>query len=145
MKFRLEIVSPERLVYSDDIDSVTIPTVQGEITILARHMPVVSIINPGEIKIKKNREIHYLAVVGGFVQITGQKVTILADAAERAEEIDIARAEKARERAKKLIEEKRFDKTTHAEAMAALQRALIRIKIGRRRGSHFDRESPPPG
>ncbi|MEO0225380.1 MAG: F0F1 ATP synthase subunit epsilon [candidate division WOR-3 bacterium] len=143
MKFKLEIVTPERLIYSEEVDSVTIPTLQGEITVLAHHMPVVSIISPGEIKIKKESEIVYMAITGGFVQITSQKVTILADAAERAEEIDIERAEKARERARKLLAEKQLDKTSHAEALAALQRALIRIKIGRRKGPRIEKETTP--
>lgn len=133
MKFRLDIVTPERLVYSDDIDVLTVPTVQGEISILAKHVPLVSIISPGEIRIKKDNEIEYMAISGGFVQVTPNKVIILADTAERAEEIDIARAEQARLRAQKLLEEKRGDKISHAEAMAAFQRALVRIKVGQRK------------
>ncbi|MCX7994377.1 MAG: F0F1 ATP synthase subunit epsilon [candidate division WOR-3 bacterium] len=133
MKFRLEIVTPERLVYSENVDVLTVPTVQGEISILARHVPLVSIITPGEIRIKKDDEIEYMAITGGFVQVLPHKVIILADAAERAEEIDIERAMRARERAQKLMEEKRGDKITHAEAMAAFQRALVRIKVGQRK------------
>uniref|UniRef100_A0A7C4XMN6 ATP synthase epsilon chain n=1 Tax=candidate division WOR-3 bacterium TaxID=2052148 RepID=A0A7C4XMN6_UNCW3 len=133
MKFRLEIVTPERLVYSEDVDVLTLPTVQGEISILAKHVPLVSIISPGEIKIKKDNEIEYMAITGGFVQVLPHKVIILADAAERAEEIDIERAMRARERAQKLMEEKRGDRISHAEAMAAFQRALVRIKVGQRK------------
>ena len=133
MKFKLEIVTPERLSYADEVDMVTIPTAQGEIGILAHHMPLVSIISPGEIKIKKDRDINYMAITGGFVQVTSTKVMVLADAAERAEEIDMERALRARERAQKLLEEKRLDKMSHAETMASLQRALTRIKVARRR------------
>lgn len=133
MKFRLDIVTPERLVYSQDVDVLTVPTVQGEISILAKHVPLVSIISPGEIKIKRDNEIEYMAISGGFVQVIPNKVIILADTAERAEEIDIARAEQARLRAQKLMEEKRGDKLSHAEAMAAFQRALVRIKVGQRK------------
>lgn len=133
MKFRLEIVTPERLVYAQDVDVLTVPTIQGEISILAKHVPLVSIISPGEIKIKKDNEIEYMAISGGFVQVIPNKVIILADTAERAEEIDIERAEQARQRAQKLMEEKRGDKISHAEAMAAFQRALIRIKVGQRK------------
>ncbi len=133
MKFHLEIVTPEHLVYSDDVDVLTVPTVQGEISILARHVPLVTLINPGEIRIKKNNEVEYMAISGGFVQVIPNKVIILADAAERAEEIDLERAERARERAQKLMEEKRGDRISHAEAMAAFQRALVRIKVGRRK------------
>lgn len=135
MKFNLDIVTPERLVYSEEIDVLTIPTTQGEISVLANHMPLVSIIAPGEIKIKKDGIEVYMAISGGFVQITKNKVTILADAAERAEEIDLERALKARERARVLLEEKQLDKVSHAEAMAALQRSLIRTKVARRRSS----------
>ncbi len=133
MKFRLDIVTPERLVYSQDVDVLTVPTVQGEISILAKHVPLVSIISPGEVKIKRDNEIEYMAISGGFVQVIPNKVIILADTAERAEEIDIARAEQARLRAQKLMEEKRGDKLSHAEAMAAFQRALVRIKVGQRK------------
>jgi|UniRef100_A0A7V3RFU8 F-type H+-transporting ATPase subunit epsilon len=133
MKFRLEIVTPERLVYSEDVDVLTLPTVQGEISILAKHVPLVSIISPGEIKIKRDNEVEYMAITGGFVQVLPHKVIILADAAERAEEIDLERAMRARERAQKLLEERRGDKISHAEAMAAFQRALVRIKVGQRK------------
>jgi F-type H+-transporting ATPase subunit epsilon len=133
MKFRLEIVTPERLVYSEDVDVLTLPTVQGEISILAKHVPLVSIISLGEIKIKRDNEVEYMAITGGFVQVLPHKVIILADAAERAEEIDLERAMRARERAQKLLEERRGDKISHAEAMAAFQRALVRIKVGQRK------------
>jgi len=133
MKFKLDIVTPERLIWSDDVDFVTIPTVQGEITVLANHVPVVSIIEPGEIKIRKENKNFFMAVTGGFFQVTGKKVTILADAAERAEEIDIERAERAREQAKKLLEEKRQEKVPNVEAIAALQRSLARLKVASRR------------
>ncbi len=133
MKFRLEIVTPERLVYSQDVDVLSVPTTQGEISILAKHVPLVTIISPGEIKIKNDNETEYIAITGGFVEVLPHKVIILADTAERAEEIDLERAMKARERAQKLMEEKREDKIANAEAMAAFQRALIRIKVGQRK------------
>ncbi len=138
MKFKLEIVTPERLIYSDDIDLITVPTVQGDISILARHVPLISILEPGEIKIKKDGDVSFLAIAGGFIQVTGQKVTILADAAERAEEIDLSRAEEARERARNLMQQKQLDKLSHAEAMASLQCALTRIKVARRKGKKTD-------
>jgi len=133
MKFKLDIVTPERQIWSDEVDFVTIPTIQGEITVLANHVPVVSIIEPGELKIRKENETIFLAVTGGFFQVTGKKVTILADAAERADEIDIERAERAREHAKQLLEEKKQEKVPNAEALAALQRSLARLKVASRR------------
>jgi F-type H+-transporting ATPase subunit epsilon len=140
MKFKLDIVTPERLIWSDDVDFVTIPTVQGEITILAHHVPIVTIIEPGELKIRRESETIYMAVSGGFIQVMGKKVTILADAAERAEEIDIDRAERAREQAKKLLSEKRAEKVPNAEAMAALQRSLTRLKVAGRRRKYNTRD-----
>ena len=133
MKFKLDIVTPERQIWSDNVDFVTIPTIHGEITVLANHVPIVSIIEPGEIKIRKENENFFMAVTGGFFQVTGKKVTVLADAAERAEEIDIERAERARAEAKKLLEEKRQQKVPNAEAIAALQRSLARLKVASRR------------
>ena len=138
MKFKLDIVTPERQIWSDDVDFVTIPTIQGEITVLANHVPVVSIIEPGELKIRKENENIFMAVTGGFFQVTGKKVTILADAAERAEEIDIERAERAREHAKQLLEEKKQEKVPNAEAIAALQRSLARLKVASRRRKQRD-------
>ena len=135
MKFKLDIVTPEKLTYSDEIDVLTVPTTQGEISILAHHVPLITMIAPGEIRIKKDGTVIYMTITGGFIQVTHHKVTILADAAERAEDIDIERAEKARERARKLLEEKKIDKMSHADAMAALQRSLLRIKVARQRSS----------
>lgn len=134
MKFKLDIVTPERLVYSEDVDVVTIPTIEGEIGILANHTPIVSVIASGELKIKKDGEVNYIAITGGFVQFMKNKATILADAAERADEIDIERAEKARERARKLLSEKK-DTVSQAETFAALQRSLIRIKVAQRQST----------
>ena len=135
MRFNLEIVSPEKLTFSDAVDVVTVPTYEGEISILANHTPLVSIIQPGELRIKKGAEITYLAISGGFIQVTGHRVIILADAVERAEEIDLERAEKARERAQQMLEEKRHDQISRLDVgtMAALERALTRIKVARRR------------
>ncbi len=133
MKFKLEIVTPERLVYSDEVDGVTIPTLDGEIGILAHHMPLVSITTPGEIRVRKNDEVQYIALSGGFVKVVSTTVTILADTAERAEEIDIERATRARERAQKLMKERKDDKLLYTEAVAALERALARIKVARRK------------
>ncbi len=134
MKFKLDIVTPERIVWSGDADQVTLPTQQGEITVLARHVPIVSILEPGEIMIRRDKETVFMAVAGGFVQVTEKQTTILADAAERAEEIDLERAERARERARQLMAQKTGDKVRDAEIFSAFQRSLIRIKVaGRRR------------
>jgi len=136
MKFKLDIVTPERIVWSGDVDQATLPTRQGEITVLARHVPIVSILEPGEIMIRRDKETVFMAVAGGFVQVTERQTTILADAAERAEEIDLERAERARERARQLMARKTGDKVRDAEIISAFQRSLIRIKVAGRRRKH---------
>lgn len=138
MKFKLNIVTPERLIWSDEVDQVTLPTLQGEITVLARHVPMVSILQAGEIKIRRNQETIYMAVTGGFIQVAEKQTTILADAAERAEEIDIERAERAREKARQQMTEKSGNRIQDAEAFAAFQRSLIRIKVANRRRKQRD-------
>ncbi len=138
MKFKLDIVTPERLIWSDEVDQVTLPTLQGEITVLARHVPMVSILQAGEIKIRRDQDTIYMAVTGGFIQVSGKQTTILADAAERAEEIDIERAERAREKARQQMTKKTGDRIQDAEAFAAFQRSLIRIKVANRRRKRTD-------
>ncbi len=129
-KIRFSIVTPEKKIFEDLVDAVSLPTKDGEITVLPHHIPLISTIIPGEIKIKKESEEIPLSVAGGFVEIKGMsEVVILADAAERVEEIDIERAEQAKIRAEKLMKEKSQDKVAFADATAALQRALARIKI----------------
>lgn len=120
-------------MYADDIEVLTTPTTQGEISIMANHVSLVTVIAPGEIRIKKDGATSFMSITGGFIQVARKKVTILADAAERADEIDLDRAERARERAKKLLDEKQLDRVTHADTVAALQRSLLRIKVARQR------------
>src|SRR3989344_1789061 len=104
MKLPFEITTPERTVYKDEADAITIPTSTGEITILPNHAPLVSQLVPGELTVRHNGEEVNMAVSGGFIEVRpGNQVIVLADTAERAEEIDIAKAEEARERARKLI------------------------------------------
>jgi F-type H+-transporting ATPase subunit epsilon len=140
MKLHFEITTPERTVYKEEIDSLTVMTSSGEITILPNHIPLVSQLVPGELTAKVNGESNHLAVSGGFLEVrSGNQVVILADAAERAEEIDINKAEEARERARKLIGQERQDSEKFVEASAALEKSLIRLRVARRarhRGHH---------
>ena len=139
-KLHFEITTPERTVFKDEVDQVTLPTVMGEITILPHHIPLVSQLVPGELMVKKGSETTHMAVSGGFIEVRqGEQVVVLADTAERAEEIDVAKAEEARERAHKLIGKELKDSEKFAQASALLERSMARIKVAKRarhRGHH---------
>lgn len=129
---KLNIITPERIVFSDDVDQVTIPTMDGEITVLPHHIPLVGLLKAGELIIKKGDEIIPLAVSGGMLQVRADGITILADTAERVEEILEERAEEARKAAEKLLEEKRFDAEEYAAIAAKVERELARLKVARK-------------
>ena len=129
----LKIVTPDKVVYDGEVEGVSFPTVEGEITVLPGHIPIISAIKPGELKIKKGGKIEFFAVAKGVIEVDGKRITMLADAAEKAEDIDEKRAEEARSKAKKLMAEKRGDEEGYTEAMAELERALSRLKIARKR------------
>ena len=132
-KIKFKIVTPERTVYEAEIDQVTLPTQDGEITVLAHHIPLISVLQAWELVAKKDGEEIAMAVSGGMVEVRKNELTILADTAERAEEIDVKRAEEARARAEKLKEEKiRADETGYATAAAILEKNLARIKVARK-------------
>ena len=133
-KISFEITTPERIVYRDEVDQITIPTRDGEITVLPNHIPLVSLLSPGALTVKKNGEEVYMATSGGFVEVLpGNKVIVLADTAERSEELDLAAIEVARERARKILEEKRnIDDVAFVDAAAMLERELARLKVARK-------------
>ena len=128
----LSIVTPERVVYSDSVESITLPTQEGEITILENHVPLVGILCPGELLIQKNKELIPLAVSGGVVQVRKAIVTILADTAEKVEEIIEARAQEARRRAEAILADKKFDAAEYATIVAKMDKELARIKVARK-------------
>ncbi len=130
----LEIVTPERTVFDAPVDMVIAPGVEGSLGILAQHAPLITELTIGELRIKQNEQETLMAVAGGFLHVRSDRVTILADAAERAEEIDIARAEEARRRAEAYMETRRED-VDFARAEAALRRAIVRLRVARRRRS----------
>lgn len=130
---RLDIVTAEQSVYSEDVDMVVAPGIQGQLGILPNHAPLMTMLEPGELIVKKGGEESYMAVSGGFLEVRPDRVIVLADSAERAEEIDIARAEEARKRAEKRLEEKQVTEVDAARAEAALRRSLMRLKIAERR------------
>ncbi|MFA6098233.1 MAG: F0F1 ATP synthase subunit epsilon [Patescibacteria group bacterium] len=139
-KINFEITTPERVVFSDQVDEVVLPTMQGEIGILPNHIPLVSLLSAGEIRIKKGKEEFFMAVSGGFIEVRPDKVVVLADTAERAEEIDEKRAEEARQRAQALAHEKRTDAREFAAITAKMEKELARLKVATRRRR---RKEPP--
>jgi F-type H+-transporting ATPase subunit epsilon len=134
MGIRVDIVTAERLVFSQDADIVMVPGVEGEMGILPHHEPIMTMIKPGEVLVRKGTEEFSMAVSGGFLEVTPDHITILADAAERADEIDVARAEAAKKRAEEKLTN-RTAETDSANAEASLRRALARIKVAEKRRS----------
>jgi F-type H+-transporting ATPase subunit epsilon len=128
---KLEIVTPEAKTFSDDVDMVTLTGTEGEMGILPQHMPLMTQLVAGEIVAKKGTENIFLAVGEGFVQVTGDRVAILTDMAIRAENIDEAKAEEARQRAEARLAEKITGEDA-AMVNAALLNSLAQLKVKRR-------------
>lgn len=140
MPLSLKIVTPERIVYEDTVDSVSVMTEMGEVTILPGHIPLVANLQAGELRAKKNNEEIYLVSSTGFLEVrVGNQVTILADTADRVEELELEKIAEAKERAKKLLEEKRnVDEVAFADAAAALERELARERVAIKRKKYRD-------
>lgn len=134
MPLHLEVVSAERVVYSDEVDMVIAPGMEGALGILPRHAPLMSVLTIGELRIKKGTEETPLAIGGGFLEVLNDRVTVLADSAERADEIDEAEAEEAHQRALRLLSD-RSNLDSAAALENALRRAQVRLKVSRRRRS----------
>ncbi len=145
MPLKVEIVTAERLVYSEEgVDRLIVPGVEGELGVLTLHAPLLTMIQPGVMRIVKEGDEVDMAITGGFIEVRDNRVTILADSAERAEEIDEARAEEARRRAQRLLEEREAE-VDLAQAESSLRRAIIRIKTAERRRRRGGGPSRPPG
>jgi F-type H+-transporting ATPase subunit epsilon len=129
---RLSIVTAEREVFADDVDEVVAPGVEGQLGILPHHSPLMTTLLPGELLVKKGGEEFYMAMSGGFIEVRPDRIIILADAAERVEEIDVARAEEAKRRAEARLAEPMAG-VDLARAEAALRRSLIRLQVVERR------------
>jgi len=134
MPLRLEIVTPERRAYDDEVDMVIVPGRNGQLGILPRHTPLISSLGVGELRIKKGGTEEILLISGGFVEVRADRVIVMADLAEHSEEIDEARAIEARKRAEAQLEEAK-DPVDLARVRAALQTALMRERIAVRRRS----------
>lgn len=125
---RLEVVTPEKTVVSEDVEMVMCPGSEGEFGVLPHHVSLLSALRLGALRYRANGEDTCVFVSGGFVDVNGDKCSVLAETAEKACDIDQARAKAAHERAKLRLEGKR-DEIDEARAEAALQRALMRLKI----------------
>ena len=141
-KLSIEIVTGERVVFRDEgVDMVVAPGGAGTLGVLPEHAPLITTLAFGELRIKKGIEEQSILVYGGFMEVADNKVLVLADSAERAEEVDVERAENARRRAEESIAGRQASMDLE-EAQASLRRATLRLRVGQRRGS---RRSPVPG
>ncbi len=135
MKFK--IATPERIMLEVEVDSLTLPTSLGEITILPGHIPLVANLAPGEIRYRHQGRQNFFAVAGGVLEVRkNHEVVVLADSAEFGSEIDTERAEEARERAKKLMLEGVKDEESFAAAAAMLEKNLARLRVAKKHRTH---------
>jgi F-type H+-transporting ATPase subunit epsilon len=141
---RLDIITAEREVYSDDVEVLVAPGIDGELGILPHHAPLITALQPGEILIRKDGEESYLAVSGGFMEVMANRVTILADACERSDEIDEARAQEAVQRAQERVANRASDMDLQ-RALTAVRRAETRLRVARRRPRRETPSSPTQG
>lgn len=133
MPIHIEVVTPERRVYEDDVDMVVAPGSEGYLGILPHHAPLLTALGPGEFRVKKGGVEEVLAVFGGFMDVRGDRVVVLTEAAEHAEEIDVQRAQKAREEAQRALAAGPASAAEEARARVSLERALVRIRVSERR------------
>ncbi len=138
---KLEIITAEKHVYGDDVEMVIAPGMDGQLGILPHHAPLMTILQPGEVVIRKDGEDTYLAVTGGFMEVIGNRVSILADACERSDEINEERAQAAVERARERLARQESDLQLE-QAAVAMRRAQVRLNVVRRRRA---RGGVPPG
>ncbi len=129
---RLDIVTAEQLVFSEDVEVVVAPGVEGQLGILPHHTPLMTMLQPGELRVRKGGEEFFLAISGGFLEVRPDRVVVLADAAERVEEIDIARAEEAKRRAQEQLKHP-TPEVDSTRAEAAMRRAMARLQVAERR------------
>jgi len=133
MPLTLEIVTAERVVFTDNnVDMVVAPSADGEVGILPHHAPLLTMLQIGELRVKKGGDEQSIIIAGGFMEVLNDKVTILADVAERSEEIDTATAEQARDRAREALSNRDAAAGDLAAAQAAMRLASLRLRIGGR-------------
>ena len=133
-KINLRIITPEKIAYKDKADQITLPTGDGEITIMANHIPLISTMKHGELIIKNDGKEISMAVCNGFIEVRKNCIIIMTDIAERVEEIDEQLAKEAKKKAQDLLKEKdRLSDVAFADATALLEKSLARIRVARRR------------
>jgi len=133
MPIKLEIVTPERLVFDETVDGVTLPGSEGELGILEHHAPLVSTLGVGELRIRTGGTEDWFAIVGGFVQVLPDKVVVMAETADLSSEIDLEKAQEARRDAERALESGYVEGADLSTARAALQAALLRERVAQRR------------
>ena len=133
MPLHLEVITPERQVYEDDVDMVIAPGSEGYLGILPHHAALFTTLGPGVFRVKKGGVEEVLAVFGGFMDVRADRVVVLTDAAEHAEEIDAGRAQEARERAQQVLAAGPASAADEQRARAELQRALVRLRVSESR------------
>ncbi|MFA5309737.1 MAG: F0F1 ATP synthase subunit epsilon [Dehalococcoidales bacterium] len=127
--FKIDIVTAERIVYSAEVEAVIAPGASGQLGILPHHAPLMTILQAGELVVRKGADEQIIAISGGFLEVRPDRVIVLADQAERAEEIDASRAEAARKRAEQHLAEGKTAGADAAHVEAALRRALVRLSV----------------
>ena len=133
VKIKFKIVTPEKEIFEDEVDQVTLPVTDGEVTILPNHTSYIASLKPGEIIFKKGDKETTLATSGGFIEFDKNKLVFLADTAERIEEIDVEEAEKAKTRAEELMKTRvKMDDEEYAKVAAAIEREASRIRIAKK-------------
>ena len=141
----LEIVTIERKVFDDHVNMVVAPGAEGVLGILPRHTALITSLNYGELQIKRDgQDDEFFAIGGGVIEVQPHHVIVLADSAERADEIDSARAEEARQRAEALLARAREEEIDFATAEAALRRSVLRLKVSERRRRRRRETRPGP-
>jgi len=138
---QLEIVTPEKTIYTGEVDEIVVNTADGEIAVLPHHVNLMTKVLPGEMTLKISGKTQYLAITGGFLEVINNKISLLADYAVRAEEIEINKALEAQKRAEDIIKKKESGITAQdfANAQAELAKAILELKVARRR--HVERGS----
>ena len=126
----LELVTPERLVLSEEVDEAVLPGFEGEFGVLPGHTQFLAILNIGILRYQKGSETRKIALGGGYAEVTPERVVVMADTAEHADEIDVERAQRARDRAEAALKELSLDDEAYAKVYAELQRALVRMAAG---------------
>jgi len=131
--FKHDVVTPERVIYSDHVEAINAPGIDGELGILPHHCPLITLLQPGEINVKKSGEEILIATAGGFLEVRPDRIIILADVADRDEEVDSLKAEEAKRQAEKAIHDKQISEIDKAQAEAALRHAIACLKIVEKR------------